>query len=173
MVLPSMQTLEVFVSLADGFDWTWSLPITADAMEWTSEVIQIWNFGPNNIPSNLKNGNPDTSTWGTPQFTTAQGSCDIDAHFQDQQVVFNTDFCGSYAGLDYFWQQTSCYKSNPTKYATCVDYVAANPAMYENAFWTINSLKVYQKTNVVSSSSSSTQSSTYVFLRSFQIWVVC
>ena len=138
--------------------------IVADAMEWTSEAIQIWNFPPNDVPSNFKSGTPDTSTWGTPQFTTARGSCDIDSHFKDQQVVFNTDFCGSYAGLTYFWEQTSCYKSNPTLYPDCNSYVAANPAMYEDAYWTINSLKVYQKTNVESSSSSSTQSSTYVFL---------
>ena len=137
-----------------------TLIIATDAMEWTSEVIQIWNFAHSNIPSNLKSGNPDTSTWGTPQFTTAKGSCDIDAHFKDQQVVFNTDFCGTYAGQDYFWEQTSCYKANPKMYPTCNDYVAANPAAYEDAFWTINSLKVYQKTNVVSSSSSSTHSST-------------
>jgi hypothetical protein len=111
-------------------------------MEWTSSVIQIWFFHPNNIPVNLADGaTPDTSTWGTPMFTTAGSSQSIDENFSYHQVVFNTDFCGSYAGLDVFWQQTQCAAS----YSTCNAYVAANPSAFVDAFWTINSLKVYQK----------------------------
>ncbi|KAF4637866.1 hypothetical protein G7Y89_g211 [Cudoniella acicularis] len=128
------------------------------AMEWTSDVIQIWNFSPGNIPADLLAGTPDTSGWGLPAFTTAQGSCDIDSHFQDHKVVIDTTFCGNWAGQDVFWQATSCY--NKELYPTCASYVAANPGAYSGAYWLINSLKVYKKTTVASSSSSSSSSST-------------
>jgi hypothetical protein len=116
------------------------------AMEWTDSYIKMWSFSPNAIPANIASGKPDTSTWGTPTFTTGGGTCVINDHFKGHNVVFDTTFCGVYAGQDYFWQQTSCYKNNPTKYASCSAYVAANPAAFKDANWIINSLKVYQLT---------------------------
>ncbi|KAH6718694.1 concanavalin A-like lectin/glucanase domain-containing protein [Leptodontidium sp. 2 PMI_412] len=114
------------------------------AMEWTTKFIKMWTFPPNAVPANIKSGKPDTSTWGTPSFTTEGGNCIINDHFKDHNIVFDTTFCGNYAGQDYFWKQTSCYKNNPTKYAKCTDYVAANPAAFQQAYWIINSVKVYQ-----------------------------
>lgn len=123
------------------------------AVEWTSDSIKIWNWGPKSVPQNIKAGIPDSSTWGTPAFNTVGGSCDIDSHFQNHKIVFDTTFCGNWAGQDYFWQQTSCY--NPSTYPTCKSYVAANPSKYSNSYWLIDSLKVYQKTLVVDVPSSS------------------
>ncbi|KAH8676897.1 concanavalin A-like lectin/glucanase domain-containing protein [Tricladium varicosporioides] len=122
-------------------------------MEWTKDAISVWNFQPGNVPTNLVAGNPDTSSWGLPQFTTAQGDCDIDSHFKDHKVVLDTTFCGSWAGLPEMWSQTSCYDA--VKYPRCQDYVAAHPEAYAGAYWLFNSMKVYQKTEVVSSTSSS------------------
>lgn len=114
------------------------------AMEWTSKFIKMWTFAPNAVPANIKSQKPDTASWGTPSFTTEGGSCDTASHFANHNIVFDTTFCGNYAGQDYFWQQTSCYKNNPTKYASCAAYVAANPAAFAQAYWIINSVKVYQ-----------------------------
>jgi hypothetical protein len=113
-------------------------------MEWSTHFIKMWNFPPSKVPASIKAGKPDASTFGTPAFTTEGGSCVMDDHFKGHNIVFDTTFCGSYAGQDYFWQQTSCYKNNPTKYARCQDYVAANPAAFANAYWIINSLKIYK-----------------------------
>jgi hypothetical protein len=113
-------------------------------MEWTTNFIKMWTFPPNKVPANIVSGNPDTSTWGIPSFTTQGGACNMNGHFKDHNIVFDTTFCGTYAGQDYFWQQTSCYKSSPTKYTKCADYVAANPGAFKDAYWIINSVKVYQ-----------------------------
>lgn len=113
-------------------------------MEWTSSAIKIWNFSPSQTPQNIQSGQPDPNTWGTAHFTTAGGSCNIDEHFRNHNIVFDITFCGNYAGQDYFWQQTSCYKNNPSKWPRCLDYVAANPGVFENAYWLVNSVKVYQ-----------------------------
>jgi len=113
-------------------------------MEWSSNFIKMWNFPPNKVPQTIKDGAPDASTFGTPAFTTEGGTGTTAGFFKDHQIIFDTTFCGNYAGQDYFWQQTSCYKANPTKYAKCADYVAANPAAFANAYWIINSVKVYK-----------------------------
>lgn len=115
-------------------------------MEWSTHFIKVWNFPVNKVPPSIKAGKPDTADFGTPAFTTEGGSCNPDDHFRDHQIVFDTTFCGDYAGQDYFWHQTSCYKNNPTKYARCADYVAANPAAFGNSYWIINSVKVYKWT---------------------------
>ncbi|POS87291.1 hypothetical protein EPUL_002273 [Erysiphe pulchra] len=114
------------------------------AMEWNSQAINIWNFNRNTIPQDLASGTPNPDGWGPPVFTTKQGSCPIDDHFKDQRVIIDSAFCGNWAGQDAFWQQTSCYKSDPAKYPTCSSYVAANPAAYKESYWLVNSLKVYQ-----------------------------
>jgi hypothetical protein len=71
------------------------------AMEWTSSAIKLWFFPRNAIPTNIKNGNPSTASWGLPQ-ANYQG-CNIDAHFKSHNIVFDTTFCGdvSAAGLSY------------------------------------------------------------------------
>ncbi|KAH8600699.1 concanavalin A-like lectin/glucanase domain-containing protein [Bisporella sp. PMI_857] len=115
-------------------------------MEWTTNFIKMWNFKPSEVPANIKSGTPDTASWGLPHFTTQGGTGTTDGHFKEHNIVFDITFCGTYAGLDYFWQQTSCYKSNPTRYPRCIDYVAANPTAFENAYWIINSVKVYKWT---------------------------
>lgn len=113
-------------------------------MEWTTHFIKMWTFAPNAVPANIVSETPDTSTWGTPSFDTENGDCTILDHFQAHSIVFDTTFCGNYAGQAYFWEQTSCYKNNPTAYPTCTDYVAANPAAFSQAYWIINSVKIYQ-----------------------------
>lgn len=114
-------------------------------MEWNSHAINIWNFNRENIPQDLSSGNPNPDGWEAPVFTTKQGSCIIDDHFKDQRVIIDSAFCGNWAGQDAFWQQTSCYKSDPARYPTCNSYVAANPAAYKESYWLVNSLKVYQQ----------------------------
>lgn len=69
------------------------------AMEWTSSAINMWFFGRNNIPNGATGANPDPSTWGNPTASFQGGSnCNIDDHFKDNQIVFDTTFCGDWAG---------------------------------------------------------------------------
>lgn len=64
------------------------------AMEWTSDAIKVWFFPRGSIPSDIDSGTPDPSGWGLP-FSIFNGpSCDIDANFQNHQIIFDTTFCG-------------------------------------------------------------------------------
>ncbi|CAF9927851.1 MAG: hypothetical protein HETSPECPRED_006683 [Heterodermia speciosa] len=110
------------------------------ATEWTSDVINIWFFPRGTTPADISNGVPNPATWGAPvaQF---DGSCDIDSHFQNQQIVFDTTFCGDWAGA--VWSSSAkCAALAPT----CQSYVQNNPGAFADMYWLINSLKVYQST---------------------------
>ena len=66
------------------------------ATEWTSNHIQMWFWPRGTEPANVHT-TPDPSTWGTPM-SNFQGSCNIDAHFMNHNMVFDTTFCGDWAG---------------------------------------------------------------------------
>ena len=75
-------------------------------MEWTSAYIKIWFFPRDAIPDSISSsGIPDVGTFGMPVAFFA-GDCDIDAHFYDHSLIFNTDFCGQWAGNT--WQVDGC-----------------------------------------------------------------
>jgi hypothetical protein len=124
-------------------------------MEWTDELIQIWSFGSGGgsipVPKDLTNGTPDPLTWVKPIFTTWGGNCDIARHFIDHTVIFDTTFCGSWAGQQGIWETTSCYNADTAP--TCQDYVAANYEPFADSYWAVNSLKIYQWSNAVASTS--------------------
>ncbi|KAK3678540.1 hypothetical protein LTR78_001838 [Recurvomyces mirabilis] len=112
------------------------------AMEWTSAAIKIWFFPRNAVPAGIAAGTPDPTTFGVPM-ANFQGSCDIDAHFMNHKLVFDIDFCGSYAGGT--WQEQSCPALDPANgWQSCNDYVAGNPQAFTEAYWQVNYLNVYQ-----------------------------
>lgn len=111
------------------------------AMEWTSETINIWYFSRGSIPADINNSNPEPSTWGKPTAEFKGGSgCDIDSHFKDNQIVFDTTFCGDWAGAT-FSQDGTCSALG----SSCQDYVQNNPAAFKESYWAVNSLKVYEQ----------------------------
>lgn len=110
------------------------------ATEWTGEAIRVFHFVRSNIPADILAGNPDPTTWGAPLalFT----GCDFDTYVKNQTIVFDTTFCGQWAGQKEVWQADPvCSK----KAATCEDYVKNNPADFAGAYWDVNSVKVYQQ----------------------------
>ena len=68
-------------------------------MLWTSQGMEMWTFERDAIPPSISNRSvtPLLAEFGAP-VANFQGSCNFDAHFRDQQMIFNTDFCGSNAG---------------------------------------------------------------------------
>lgn len=110
------------------------------AMEWTSEAIAIWFFARSKIPEDITSGNPDPASWGLASAKFNGGSgCNIDNYFKDNQLVFDTTFCGDWAGR--VWDTNSECKALAD---TCQDYVSNNPEAFAESFWTVNSIKVYQ-----------------------------
>ncbi|KIH86601.1 hypothetical protein SPBR_08567 [Sporothrix brasiliensis 5110] len=108
-------------------------------MELTSQAISVWFFARNTAQaaSIVSDATPDTSTFGTPmaKFT----GCDIDHYFSAQQIVFDTTFCGDWAGK--VWDQDSTCAPLAS---TCEAYVKQNTAAFVDAYWLINSVKVFQ-----------------------------
>ena len=107
------------------------------ATEVTSQGIKIWSFPRSKIPAGIES--PDPSTWGKPVAAFA-GECDINTHFKDMSILFDTTFCGQWAGDPHVWAQSSCAAKAPT----CQAYVQENPQMFGSAYWLINSVKVYE-----------------------------
>lgn len=109
------------------------------ATEWTSNGISIWFFPRWAIPADITAGsNPDPSTWGAPAAKFTGSGCDWDSHFNNLQIVFDITFCGDWAGGAW---GSSCSASA----STCQDFVANNPWAFQETYWAINSLKVYQQ----------------------------
>lgn len=83
-------------SFGDGFN---SANGGVYAMEWTSAAINIWFFSRGSIPNGISGDSPDPSTWGNPTASFVGGSgCTIDDHFNNNNLVFDTTFCGDWAG---------------------------------------------------------------------------
>ena len=120
------------------------------ATEWTSDVISIWYFPRSAIPADITSGNPDPSGWGL-ALSSFSGGCDLDSHVDDMQIVFDTTFCGDWAGQVWSTDATC----SPLA-ATCNDYVQNNPSAFAETYWSVNSLKVYQQNGAVASSTPST-----------------
>jgi len=96
-------------------------------MEWTSDFIKIWFFPRGSIPSNIQKGNPDPTTWGTP-ISNFAGQCVLDDHFANHQIIFDTTFCGDWAGA--VWEGDPVCRN---KASMCVNYVAEFPEDFEDA----------------------------------------
>ena len=108
------------------------------ATEWLSTGISIWYFPRSQIPSDIASGSPNPSNWGTPTAFFGGSGCDIDDSIKNQQIVFDTTFCGQWAGAVWSSDATCSQKAS-----TCQAYVQNNPSAFQQAYWTINSLKVY------------------------------
>ncbi|KAL4868732.1 concanavalin A-like lectin/glucanase domain-containing protein [Aspergillus spectabilis] len=112
------------------------------AMEWQKDYLKIWFFPRSAIPASLTAGKPDTSSFGTPM-AHLQGTCNFEERFSHQKLILDTTFCGDWAGNVY--GDSGCPISDPgNPMQSCVNYVAQNPAEFKNAYWELNSIKVYQ-----------------------------
>jgi len=103
---------------------------------WTSTGIKVWYFATRDVPANIRSGNPDPGSWGTPAANFG-GGCDYNSKFKDMNIIFDITFCGDWAGG--VWGSTSCASINPS----CNAYVASQPQSFLDSYWLVNSIKVY------------------------------
>ncbi|KAI4170433.1 MAG: hypothetical protein LQ343_004936 [Gyalolechia ehrenbergii] len=126
------------------------------ALEWTSEGMSVWGWSGGGAPADATGDSPDPSDWGNPTGSFPSGSsCEVDTFFKDQQIVFDTTFCGVWAG-DVWPDDPKC----SSLAATCEAYVQNNPSAFKDTYWTINSLKVYTNGDGSTSSRSTGTSGT-------------
>jgi len=111
--------------------------------------IQVW-FWPRDSPSvppEICQGAPKgqavfpSAAWGEPvaNFPMFPDYCDYYSHFNAQRIVFDLTFCGDWAGAVWPQPQSKCASLADT----CVDFVNEFPSSFSEAYWTINSLRVY------------------------------
>ncbi|KAI2602855.1 glycoside hydrolase family 16 protein [Hypoxylon sp. NC1633] len=112
------------------------------ALEWDFQDLKLWHFPRSTIPDDIVYGHvigPDPSSWGPPQAIFGGSSCNPDTYFFNMSLVFNINFCGDYAGN--VWGKTDqCNLLAPT----CEEFVAGNPNSFQETYWDINFVDVYQ-----------------------------
>ncbi|KAI9166923.1 Endo-1,3(4)-beta-glucanase [Paramyrothecium foliicola] len=116
--------------------------------EWQSESIAVWFFPRSAIPRDIVDGAPDPDAWGAPvaKFNGGAG-CSLDSYFKNNNIVFTTTFCGDWAGK--VWDSDAeCSALAPS----CTEYVAANPGDFAEAYWLVNSIKVYELARLTTTS---------------------
>jgi hypothetical protein len=116
-------------------------------MSLNSSGISVWFFERSAIPSDIAAGTPLPDMWGTPfaQWTTP--SCNITEFFGYQSTIFDTTLCGDLGNS--VWSQSgspgqaqSC--AQRTGVSDCNTFVQQNGAAFEQAYWEVNSVKIYQ-----------------------------
>ncbi|KAJ8068515.1 hypothetical protein OCU04_004065 [Sclerotinia nivalis] len=108
------------------------------AMQWATTGIYVWFWPRGSIPADITANDIDVSSWGTPLATFTGSGCNFDTSFANQNIVFDTTFCGTWAGT--VWSSGSCASAA----STCDAYVAENPSVFSNAYWLINYVQVWQ-----------------------------
>jgi len=97
-------------------------------MEWTSDWVKTWFFRRDAIPSDITAGNPIPSNWPLPYGNFA-GDCDFDANFQNQRIILDNSFCGSWAKVDF---ENTCAAT--TGASSCAAYVGNNPQAFTDMY---------------------------------------
>ncbi|EMD41529.1 glycoside hydrolase family 16 protein [Gelatoporia subvermispora B] len=120
------------------------------AMQWDSNGISVFFFPRNSIPSDITANAPQPSTWGQPIANFPASSCNPSEFFYSHSAIFDTTLCGAWAGA--VWndsgapgQEQSC--AQMTGAATCEDYVLNNGAAFDEAYWEVSSVKIYQSSS--------------------------
>lgn len=76
-------------------------------------------------------------SWGIPaaNFPFLPNNCNYDEHFDAHEIIFDLTFCGGWAGNT--WPSSGCGNS------TCENFVNNNPSAFSEAYWVVNSLRIY------------------------------
>ena len=102
-----------------------------------NQYIRVWYFPRDQVPQDLQNKNPNPSSWGLPyarfDIGSLNGNCPS-SHFQNHNIIFDTTFCGDWAG-SVFGQCSS--------QITCSDFVRQNPSEFTETYWLINYVDIY------------------------------
>ncbi|KAF8070191.1 glycoside hydrolase family 16 protein [Lyophyllum atratum] len=106
----------------------------------SAKGINVWFWSRNDpsVPFSVSSGskavNPDES-WGPPEARFSPDSCDHRSYFDAHQLIFDITFCGDWAG--------ATFASAGCGPGSCDDFVNRNPDRFREAYWEINSLRVY------------------------------
>ncbi|KAH7633379.1 hypothetical protein B0T09DRAFT_333695 [Sordaria sp. MPI-SDFR-AT-0083] len=130
------------------------------AIEWTEDHLSVWSWATE--PTDIENGTPNPETWGRPHMSVTSKTCDVEKAFKNLRFILNINFCGDAAG-QLFGLDPKC----GSKGSSCDAYVSNNPSDFDDVYWKIKYIDVYQlqkglPTTTSSAISSSTTSSAIV-----------
>jgi hypothetical protein len=108
-------------------------------MQRTENDIKVWFFARNDGSAPASVSNPgqtlDTTSFPQPGSVFTNQSCDFKQHFGALNIVINLTLCGDWAG--------SLFNANGCP-GSCVDLVNQQPAAFNDAFWDIAGVRVYE-----------------------------
>ncbi|KAF9218726.1 hypothetical protein BS17DRAFT_761973, partial [Gyrodon lividus] len=111
------------------------------AIERTPSFVKVffWERYSTSVPGNVKNcgSTVDTGSWGTPAAYYPNTDCDFSTHLGPQSIVIDLDLCGTWAGDANVYAESGCP-------STCDDYVNQNPSAFQTAYFTFNSIHIYE-----------------------------
>ncbi|KAF8746279.1 hypothetical protein AX14_000074 [Amanita brunnescens Koide BX004] len=118
------------------------------AMQWDSTGIAVYFFARSSIPADISAGAPNPASWGLPQARWAAATCNPFTFFQNHSAIFDTTLCGDWAGSAWTGsgipgQDQSC--ATITGYSTCQQFVQASGSAFNEAYWEVNSVNIYQQ----------------------------
>jgi hypothetical protein len=106
---------------------------------WNTNGIRMWYWPRTEVPDDVASGTPLPATWGTPYARFDFGGECPSWHFTNNRVIFNIALCGDWAG--------GVFPGSCPGLGSCASYVKNNPGAFSEAYWLINSLRVYQLKN--------------------------
>ncbi|CAI7600687.1 unnamed protein product [Penicillium crustosum] len=114
--------------------------------EWASLSINVWFFprgtAAANAVINAGAADLDVAKFGAPLAHFEGNTCNIAERFKNNYIIFNTNFCGGWASREFLNDKTCASLAD-----TCNDWVANNPAAFNEAYWLITSVKIYARNN--------------------------
>lgn len=136
---------------------------------------RVWFFNRSSIPSALQ-GNAssfDTKSLGTPVSNWPSTGCDVNTFFRPQQLVFDITLCGDLYVKHLSFKPLLCSSSlsfsaglSSVFAETCpgdcyVDWVLGSPSNFDNAYFEVQSVKIYESgaNDIILASSSLRQQS--------------
>lgn len=114
------------------------------AVSISEQGIIVWFFPRGQVPEDISAGLPQPNTWSKPLASFSGPSLDFNSSFSEMKIIWDLTFCGDWAGKPQRWAASPCSQLADT----CEAFVANNPEAFAEAYWQINSLKVYQQNGV-------------------------
>ncbi|KAF9486982.1 hypothetical protein BDN71DRAFT_1458977 [Pleurotus eryngii] len=120
------------------------------AMLWNGDGISVFFFPRESIPSDISASAPRPTSWGLPQARFPASGCNPSQFFTNHHLIFSSTLCGDWAGgvwniVGIPGQEQSC--AQRTGFSTCEDFVRASGASFNEAYWEVRNVKIYQLQN--------------------------
>lgn len=126
---------------------------------WNTDGVTVWFFSRDEIPQDIKDQNPDPTSWGTPAAIFPSTGCDMATHFYSHTIVLDTTICGDWAGPAY--ASSGCPGTCEEAVANATNFVGASAlsvpvisggrtltaymfASRSDAQWKVNYISVYE-----------------------------